>query len=60
VNATRLIDLTPDARQVDVEMGWTRLFGETQVTLGAAWSADAGNVQGRDGVGAWIGFRARL
>jgi hypothetical protein len=59
VNAARLIDLTLDARQVGVEMGWTRLFGESQVTLRAAWSANAGNVQGRDGIGAWVPLLTR-
>lgn len=56
VNETRNIGLTPDAREVNVEMGWARTFGQSQLSFGGAYGMNAGNQQGVSSAAGWMRF----
>lgn len=56
IDATSLIDLAPDARELDLELGWSRGFASGYLSLGGAYGFNSGNVAGRRSAGAWLRF----
>jgi hypothetical protein len=52
-DVTRRFDLAPDAREVDMELGWATSVGPARLALGAAYGANAGNQPGVGNAAAW-------
>lgn len=57
IDATRRYDLAPDAREIDAEIGWSRSFGSTWLSLGGAYGVNAGNQRGVGNVAGWVRTR---
>ncbi len=53
VDETRRFDLAPDAREFDVELGWSTFVGPARLAFGAAYGANAGNQHGVENAAAW-------
>lgn len=55
-----LLSLAPDAREIDVEMGWSAwLFDRATLRLGVAHAFDAGHVSGASDTAGFITFTIR-
>ena len=60
VTARRNVDLTPSAREIDLELGWSAwLSPNASLRLGAARAFAAGNVAGRTGDAAYLALVIR-
>lgn len=56
----RTVDLTPGAREIDVELGWSAALSPTSsLRLGVARAFDAGHVAGATDTAAFLTFTAR-
>ena len=58
VNRTTLIDLTPSARELNVELGWAKPLGQGRVSLNGAYGFNSGNSRGQNSTAAWLRYAA--
>jgi hypothetical protein len=56
IDATSLLDLAPDARELDFELGWSRALAGGALSFGGAYGLNSGNSAGRRSAGAWLRF----
>lgn len=56
LNRTTRIDLSPSARELNLEAGWSRFFGRSYLALNGAYRFNSGNVQGERSAAAWLRF----
>jgi subtilisin family serine protease len=54
VSETRLIDIDPDAREMNVELGWRRAFGPSNLSLGTVFGINTANQAGHTSQAAWV------
>lgn len=54
VNENRVLDLAPSSREMNLEAGWSRMFGDTSFAFGAAYGMNAGNVAGASSAAGWV------
>lgn len=54
IMGTRTLDLAPSAREMNLELGWTRSLGLGFVSAGAAYGFKSGNVAGQNSSAAWL------
>ena len=59
-NRTREINLGAQARELDLELGWSRDFHTGRLTFGAVYARDAGNRTGASSLGGWVNFGSRF
>ena len=56
----QFLDLTPDAREIDLELGWSAwLFDRAALRLGVAHAFDAGHVAGASDTAGFVTFTIR-
>lgn len=60
IDQTSYINLAPSAREYNVELGWARALGKGQLSLGAAYGMNSGNVQGQQSAAGWLRYGARF
>lgn len=53
-DVVRRFDLAPNAREIDVELGWATAIYQVRVATGAAYGANAGNQRGSTNAAAWM------
>ncbi|MFD1789633.1 S8 family serine peptidase [Sphingomonas floccifaciens] len=56
----RRFDLAPNARELDLEVGWAKDVHQARVTVGAAYGANAGHQRGVTNAAAWMRLSTAL
>lgn len=60
INETRSFGLAPEAREMNLELGWARSFGASNLSIGGAYGMNSGNIRGANSAGAWLRFGTRF
>jgi hypothetical protein len=56
VNAARMLNLAPDARELNVELGWSKTFATGYLSLGAAYALNSSHMRGEKSAAGWLRF----
>jgi hypothetical protein len=56
VNQTSYINMAPDAREFNLELGWTKSVGAGFLSIGSAYGFNTGNVAGQQSAAGWLRF----
>ena len=60
VSKSRTMDLAPDSREMNLELGWSGAFGKSSLGFGAAYGFNAGNQQGQQSAAGWMRFATQF
>lgn len=60
VNKTTQFGIAPDAREMNIELGWAKSFGASHVSFGGAYGMNAGNQRGNTSAAAWMRFGTKF